>query len=390
MPSSSASNTFWLTVRLYWVTLLSMATIGVLVPAMTQVGHDLGVSAGELGLAISLFSLPSAVAAIAGGGLVDVIGARGTLLLSALAAMAADAIISHAGSLTMLSGGLTLAGVGFAGISVAAPAALMAEASGAVQARAMSFWSTYAPTGYAAGLLLVVPFLDGGHWRAAFLWHAGLMASGALLVALFPFRRSLTARSERGHWREGMSLLADPVLWRLSLAIALPNGLSYGVSLVAPSYLARSHGVGLELSSGAVAAAKIVAMLLGGIVTGHLLARRIPVHRLYLPLVGLGIVAQVFLFLPSTPFLLATFALIAWLFAFGGMAGAAMAHVPHILRNPARAGLASGFVGQMISIASFAAPPVYFGMTQWWAYVLVAVAGLVLSGWALPWRGRVA
>ena len=219
------------------------------------------------------------------------------------------------------------------------------------------------------------------------LVHGALMGMGTVLAMALPSpdRRSAAAAPRaRPSLRALVAIFRDGPALRLGIAVALPNGISYGTSLVAPTYLARAHGVGLAASSTTVALAKIFAMIVGGVVTGQLLARQINPRRLFLALAALGCVAQMLLYAPASSFAVAAGALIVWLFAFGGMAGGAMAQLPLVVGDRAHTGLASGLIGQLISVASFCAPPLYFGLTNWVGYCAVAFVGLLISAWAMP------
>ena len=376
-----------ITALLYALTTLSMATVGVLVPFMAHLSFILHASPAQIGIAIACFSLPSAILATVGGAVIDAVGVRRAIVVSGLYAMCGDALACAAPSIAPFDLALLLCGVAFAGISVAAPAMIVEAMAGAPQIRAMSFWSTYAPTGYAMGLLMTVPFLAGDGWKAAMLVHGVLMAIGtASAMALpSPVRRPAAAAPRARLSLRGLgAIFRDGPTLRLGIAVALPNGISYGTSLVAPTYLARAHDVGLAASSTTVALAKIFAMIVGGVVTGQLLARQINPRRLFLALAGLGCIAQVLLYAPASSFAVAAGALIVWLFAFGGMAGGAMAQLPLVVGDRAHTGLASGLIGQLISVASFCAPPLYFGLTNWVGYCAVALVGLLVSAWAIP------
>lgn len=379
----------------YLLTILSMATVGVIVPSMGRYATALSTTPAAIGFAISLFSVPSAVLATLGGGLIDQIGAKRALLLSAAAAIAGDILAHAAPNLPLFDVALLLAGIGFAGISVAAPALLMHMLAGGERIRAMSLWSTYAPTGFAIGLLIATPFADGAGWRSAMLVHAGLMALAlGLGTMLLPAAAAGEARAGQPIVRrltQTLAIFRDGPVVRLAIAVALPNAVSYGTSLVAPSYLARVHDISVAASSGMVAFAKIFAMIVGGTMMGALLARRVSSLLLFAIMAAVGVAAQFLLYLPASGFPLATCALILWLFAFGGMSGTAMAMLPAVVGDPTRNGAASGLVGQFISIASFLAPSVYFAMAWWPGFVLIAVAGLAVALAALPaGRRRVA
>ena len=165
--------------------------------------------------------------------------------------------------------------------------------------------------------------------------------------------------------------------------------MSYGTSLAIPSYLARVHHLTIATSSAAVAGAKIAAMIIGGLSMGYLLSRAVSAGLLFGTMVAIGVLAQTLLFLPSSGLALATAALILWLFAFGGMAGAAMSLLPNVVGDPARSGVASGVVNQFISLASFAAPSTWLALHSSMQFVLLALVALLASLFALPYKGAV-
>jgi predicted MFS family arabinose efflux permease len=251
----------------------------------------------------------------------------------------------------------------------------------------MSFASTFAPTGYAAGLLLAVPYATSGAWRPAMLTHAALAAC-VLILLLVAMPAIATSRepSQRLSQRIGamLGVFREFRAVRLGIAVALPNALSYGTSLAAPSYLARVHHLSLATSTASVALSKLAALMIGGLFMGYLLSRRVAPRLLFTTMALIGLIAQALLFLPSRGIALATFALVLWLFAFGGMAGGAMTLLPAVTRDPARSGAASGLVNQCISLASFAAPSTWLALHDGPQYVLLAAACLAVSASILP------
>lgn len=379
-----------LTATAYLPGVLSMMTVGIVVPFIAALCESFSATPAELGLAIALFSMPTAVLATVGGGLIDRYGARRSILLAASTAAIASFLASHTQSLLAFDCAMAMAGVGFGGICIAAPCVIITTLSGAARIRAMSFLSTFAPTGYAAGLLLAVPFVGEGDWHTALRIHAALLATMVVALAHFlpreapsPPQQTRPARQTLGQM---LSILREPRALRLGLAVALPNALSYGTSLVAPSYLARVHDLSLAASSTAVAFAKIVAMIIGGLSMGYLLSRAVSTALLFGIMAAIGALAQVVLFLPASGITLATAALILWLFAFGGMAGGAMTLLPTVVRDPARSGAASGLVNQFISAASFATPSTWLALREGSHFMLLALTCLIVAVIALPAR----
>jgi MFS family permease len=377
-----------LTAIAYVPTVLSMMTIGVVVPFIDTLSRDFATSPAQLGLAIALFSVPTAVLATMGGGLIDKYGVLRSMLCAASASTLGSLLASQAHSLIAFDCAMAVSGLGFGGICVTAPCLIIATLSDGVRIRAMSFWSTFAPTGYATGLLLAVPFTGGGNWRIALLVHAALMAVAFIALLLFvpriPAVVGMAHDSLRQIGARMLSIFREPRALRLGIAVALPNAVSYGTSLAAPSYLARVHHLSIATSSVTVASAKIAAMIIGGLSMGYLLSRAVSASLLFAIMVVVGVLAQTLLFMPASGITLATMALVLWLFAFGGMAGGAMTLLPTVVPHPARSGAASGLVNQFISLASFATPSTWLALHSGLQYVLLATVCLLISLVALP------
>lgn len=383
-----SANVFGM-VALAWVpTLMCMMTVGVVVPFIGTLGRDLGTSAAQLGLAIALFSMPTAVLATMSGSLIDRYGVRSSMIFAACISALGSALASQAHSLLALDIAMVVSGLGFGGTCIAAPCLLIGTLADGARIRAMSFFSTFAPTGYAAGLLLAVPFTATGNWRTALLVHAALMAIAFVALVVFLPRVEEVAGLTRDPLRETLArmlrVFREPRALRLGVAIALPNAISYGTSLAAPAYLAQAHHLSIATSSATVAVAKIIAMIIGGLSMGYLLSRAVRPALLFTIMATIGLVAQTILFLSPTGILVATGGLVLWLFSFGGMAGGAMTLLPSVVSDPARAGAASGLMNQFISLASFAAPSTWLALHEGSQFVMLADACLAISVIAFP------
>jgi len=390
--ASPPYTTFGITALAYVPAVIAMMTIGVLVPFIDRLCIELHASRSEIGFAFALFSIPSAVLATVGGGLMDSYGLRRSMLAATCASALGSAMASQAHSLPGLDGAMLVAGLGFGALCVALPCVIIATLQDGARIRAMSFASTFAPTGYAAGLLLAVPFATRGAWSVALLTHAGLMTLALLALAIWMPTIAGGAQATQGVGERLSGLLAvfrEPRALRLGLAVALPNAVSYGTSLTAPSYLARVHHLSLATSTASVALAKLTALIIGGVFMGYLLSRAVAPRLLFAVMAVIGLIAQALLFLPSQGIALATGALVLWLFAFGGMAGGAMTLLPTVTRDPGRSGAASGLVNQFISVASFAAPSTWLALHDGAQYVLLAAGCLFISALALPGAGTV-
>jgi MFS family permease len=366
----------WFTVALvYSLGLGSMALVGILSPLALKITDT-----------IALFSLPAAILAIVGGGIVDRLGPRLSLIIAAPILVLADVILWLARDIWLFNLGVLMAGIGYLSILNGGAAMLIGAMEGGRRTRAMTLWSTYAPTGFSLGLLIAASFTTGNAWRWPIALHGIFMTLcgvGLLSLPQVPLiaRASGTAREKLA----GLFVaIRDPKIARLGVAMAMLSLVSYGTSLAAPTYLAAVHGVSLAASASIVAVAKIVAVLLGGTVTGALLAGSFPPRKLLTMVVGLGIVAQLVLYLPVSPLVLAIAGLMAWLFTFGAANGICMATMPSLSSEKVGGGAVAGLVNQFVAIASFLTPTIYFALTFWSGYVAVAVLALLVCFAILP------
>lgn len=379
-----------ITLLAYVPAVLCMMTVGIIVPFLDVLAQEMQATRAQLGLGIALFSIPAAVLATVGGGLIDKYGVRRAMLCATGLSVAGSVLIAAAHSLATFDGALLLSGVGFGTMCISAPCLIMLTLSDGTRTRSMSFVATYAPTGYAAGLLLAVLFAAGGAWRMALLVHAVLLLG--ILIALSLLLPRGVADSARTReplstsLARMLSICREPKAWGLGIAVALPNAVSYGTSLASPSYLAQVHHMSIASSSTGVAIAKLTAMILGGISMGQLLVRVSRPGLLFGCMAALGALAQLVLFLPASPFALAAVALVVWLFAFGGMSGGAMSLLPIVARDSTRSGAASGLVNQCISLASFAAPSTWLAIHSGTNLTLLAAGCLLVAVIALPKR----
>jgi predicted MFS family arabinose efflux permease len=294
-------------------------------------------------------------------------------MLSALLAMVADILIYQAHSLLVLEIGLFVAGIANTGVITAVPALLMTALSGDERIRAMSLWSTYGPAGYAVGLLLCAPFAGMVYWDLALLvLIAVTLFAGVAAAIVLPNPPAQASRDGSGSFGAILSILRNLPMVRLCAAYGVAASVSYGSSLAAPGYLSRVYDVSIASSATAIAAAKIVAMLLGGVGMGWLLSRSKERIRI------LVVIAAVGIYVPFSGMALATGAMILWLFAFGGISATSFVVLSQLNDDPAKSGVAAGLIGQIASIGCFFAATLYFMIESWPIFVGTAAVALAL------------
>jgi hypothetical protein len=122
-----------------------------------------------------------------------------------------------------------------------------------------------------------------------------------------------------------------------------------------------------------------LAMILGGLGAGFLLARKVRASLLYSALTIGGMIAGFLVYAPWVNLPVATAALLLWLLTTGGGTAIMYALLPHVVRDPSRAAATSGLVVQVMAVTSFVTPAIYLTLQakgNW-----IPLAGLVSAGW---------
>jgi predicted MFS family arabinose efflux permease len=368
----------------FLLTMLSMATVGVIVPLGAEFSAMLGLSKAQFGTALSLFSIPSAIFSLIVGTLCDRIGAKRMLFGGVAIAILADLLLALVKDPLMFRMELFVAGIGFAAIVVTSPVLIIANLEHRARNRALSLWSTYAPVGVSVGLLLAAPFAGTQGWRNVLYIHAALLALTGVAAVYFFRRIRFKAPSARSSLSDMFRVLREPVVVRLALALAVPSALSYGTSLLAPSYIMGTTGVSMASAATMVAVAKIAVVLAGGLIAGWLVTRRGSEWHLFAALVAVGIAGQCLLFYPGSGLVPSLAGLGLWLFAYSGISALVFTVLPVAFQNREQMGAANGLISQVVSCFSFLAPIIYFQPLGWMFFPAICVVGTLAALLTMP------
>jgi MFS family permease len=384
----------WRSISLvYLYSVLTAASISKLVPIEAELERTFGATPASIGVAISLISVSSAIAATVGGAIIDRVGARRAIVFTSVIVALSDVIGFLSTSMFMLDVARLIEGIEFIGIIAAAPALIIATTSGTLRVKAMSLWSTYTPTGYSLGLLLAAPFAGTSAWRWTFILHGGLFLLAACLGGMLPRSPRTPDRSSstqgRSRLLELLSTYGEIKPLRLSVANAFLVSIGLGTSVVVPAYFARTHQVSIGTSS-AILAFSNAAMILGGILAGLLLSRNMQAMRLYLMVALGGILSGVFLYAPQVSFWVAVVMLLVWLLTTGAAVAIIMSLLPHVVRDPQRGAAASGLLAQVMALGTLITPAIFFSILSegnWMYFAAIIIGGWIISVLALPAAG---
>ena len=253
---------------------VGVAALAKVIPLRIEFEQIVGATPAEYAWLIALLGVPAALLAAVSGALVDRVGPRATLIASGLIGALAGAGYWAAPSIGAFQAVRLVEGLALVGIFTAGPALLMATTAGQRRIAAMTFWSTYTPTGFSLGLLLGGLFAGTPSWRLTFVCHGALMVFVALMAfglprlpAAMPGQESALGRLRDllGAYRPGPAAV-------LALVFFLVISVGFGTSTILPSYVARAHEITLARASNLIAGTNL-SMIGGALVVAMLLAR---------------------------------------------------------------------------------------------------------------------
>ena len=359
--------------------------VGKVPPALPLLQAELGLPRVIAGLIASSFYGIGAAFGVAGGLLIDRLGARRMVLAGAAVMALASLAGGFAGNGTLLLMTRVVEGFGFVALTVASPKLIAAGTRTDVRRFALGAWGTYIGLWFLnAGIILL--YLLVFAWRTApRRWHP-LKGVGA--AADQAGRRA--TRPQRGPWKFGAgarATLSRPGPWLFGACFVLFSIQWLALMTWLPTFLIETQG--RSLVGAALFTALIVSFTALGVVAGAALLRRGAERWLLIgtAYVAMGVCAAT-LFAPVTPDA-AKIPLALCFTLFGGLLPAACfeggpAHAP----SQEQVAMASGFVAQGAAIGSVLGPPLLAAVTEavgdwesaWWTMLVCPGIGLAVVG----------
>jgi MFS family permease len=369
----------------YGFGVLAVVAVAKFIPLIGDTGQHLGATAQQHAWLIALIGIPAALLAAISGALIDRFGARETLIASGLVGALANVGYYFAPTMAGFQGARLLEGMALVGIFSAGPALLMSTTEGRRRIVAMTFWSTYTPTGFSLGLMIAVAFAGRSNWRMVFALHGALLLFMSLLATQLPKATAATVAGAEigsphsiiGRWRELISAYRQRPAMQLALAFFLIVSIGFGTSTILPATIARAHGISVAESARWIALANLM-MIVGAFVVAALLARGTSV-RLVMVVLAIGCsVCGILLFNPAIALHLTIAALFLWSLLMGASMALLIAALPRVA-PPTQRAAAAGLLSQSSAIATFANPPIWQALLANGAWL--PVAALVAGGW---------
>jgi FSR family fosmidomycin resistance protein-like MFS transporter len=349
----------------------------VLPPLFAFVKDDYGVSYTEVGLAITVFNLVSAVAQTPAGFLIDRINARFALIAGLLLGAAGFTVAGLVNSYWMLVAMFGVIGLGNTVYHPADYALLSRYVAPERISQAYSVHTFSGMLGSAAAPAAVLVLHGMFGWRGAFLGAAMLGVIAALILLFQPHgephptaAKPRDAGSAPNDWR---LLVTAPILMNFVFFLLYAFG-SFGLQNFSVVALGSLYGTSPVTANTALSAYLLLSA--AGVLVGGFIAGRISHHRL---IASFGLLATVLAALLIGNVDLGALLLILVMSLVGLCSGIVMPSRDMIVREvtpPGAFGAVFAFVTTGYHVAGILAPPMFGALLDYgaprWTFVLVA------------------
>lgn len=339
-----------------WLIFCSVFFLGVLTsfgmfkaPTMftTEFTAELGFTEANIGWVMSMFTLIGAVLAFPAGGIFAKLGAKKSLVITAV-----SLIIGAVGGALATNAAIMLAtrfieGIGMGLISVVGPAAVASIIPARKQGLAMGIWSVWFPAGVVLAMNITpMVYALAGSWRANW-WLSAILAAIALvfIIAVYvtPPQEDATeqqASSEGEHMRGSAPLKLKPDFFSIimiALAFGCWNVFNAGaIGGFYPSYLADVQQLDTQLSGTVSSVTNILVLILGPV--SGIVADKFNIHKGFI-VFGMFGAALLLTFAFGDNMALVWVFVIAMSFCSACCATGVFSSVPLYAKDPAKIGL---------------------------------------------------
>ncbi len=361
-----------------WMIFCSVFFLGILTsfgmfkaPTMftTEFTTELGFTESNIGWVMSMFTLIGAVLAFPAGGIFAKLGAKKSLVITAISLIVGAAGGALATNATMMLVTRFIEGIGMGLISVVGPAAVASIIPARKQGLAMGIWSVWFPAGVVLAMNVTpMVYALGGTWRANW-WLSAILAAVALVFVLAVY----ATPPQEGAPQESAEAGTAPMKLKpdffsivmIALAFGCWNVFNAGaIGGFYPSYLADVHSLDTQLSGTISSITNILVLALGPI--SGIVADKFNIHKGFIVFGMFGAaILLTFAFGDSMP--LVWVFVIAMSFCSACCSTGVFSSVPLYAKDPSKVGLGMAIVaffqnlGGCIGSAAFGSLAVSLG-----------------------------
>ncbi len=234
-------------------------------PVMPLLMEAFGLSAGWVGLLMSIFALTGLILAIPAGFIFQRLGYRVTGLVAIWAITAGAALGALSKSLEAILTSRFVEGAGMSLMSVLAPAIIALWFSADKRGKAMGIWAIWVPLGSTIMFVLAPPLAVHGSWRGVWWFGFFYTVVAGLLFYLFikSGARPSSDQSNPGSTKDSTGrglwgVLRNRDLWLISFLFGCFNFVYVAFITWAPTFLHQIRGASMGRASFLVSVTSIL------------------------------------------------------------------------------------------------------------------------------------
>ena len=360
-----------------WMIFCSVFFLGILTsfgmfkaPTMftTEFISELGFTESSIGWVMSMFTLIGAVLAFPAGGIFAKLGAKKSLIITAISLIVGAAGGALATNATMMLATRFIEGIGMGLVSVVGPAAVASIIPAKKQGLAMGIWSVWFPAGVVLAMNVTpMVYALAGTWRANW-WLSAILAAVALVFVWTVYATPPQEKVAEEASADGAPMKLKPDFFSIvMIAIAFGCWNVFNAGAIGgfyPSYLADVHSLDTQLSGTISRITNIFVLALGPI--SGIIADKFNIHKGFIVFGMFGAaILLTFAFGDNMP--LVWVFVIAMSFCSACCSTGVFSSVPLYAKDPSKVGLGMAIVaffqnlGGCIGSAAFGALAVSMG-----------------------------
>ena len=360
-----------------WMIFCSVFFLGILTsfgmfkaPTMftTEFISELGFTESSIGWVMSMFTLIGAVLAFPAGGIFAKLGAKKSLIITAISLIVGAVGGALATNATMMLVTRFIEGIGMGLVSVVGPAAVASIIPAKKQGLAMGIWSVWFPAGVVLAMNVTpMVYALAGTWRANW-WLSAILAAVALVFVWAVYATPPQEKAAEEASADGAPMKLKPDFFSIvMIAIAFGCWNVFNAGAIGgfyPSYLADVHSLDTQLSGTISSITNILVLALGPI--SGIIADKFNIHKGFIVFGMFGAaILLTFAFGDNMP--LVWVFVIAMSFCSACCSTGVFSSVPLYAKDPSKVGLGMAIVaffqnlGGCIGPAAFGALAVSMG-----------------------------
>ncbi|MBA2690609.1 MAG: MFS transporter [Burkholderiales bacterium] len=334
--------------------IVAAAYLGKLPPALPLVTGELALSLQVAGLIISAFSMVGAIAAMLTGVMIDLIGARRSIVVGLILLAAGGIFGALAGNVYEFALSRLVEGVGFILVVVAAPSLIARTTTGPKQRFAYGLWGIHMGIGTSVIIVASWPILEAVGWRS--LWMGSAFVALLVLAVAIEILPKDPPRPTGGPWTHGASrtlLRAGP--WLLMTLFAAYTAMWFSLLTWLPSFLVENNRSSIGVAA-LLTAAVIAANVPGNLLGGYLLHQNAPRGTLMLVGAAAMTVCQWIIFNADFADMVRYFACVGFSAVGGLLPPSIFSSAPIHAASPNHVGIVNGLAIQGSHLGQVIAP----------------------------------